>query len=213
MRNYLSTTLLAFELIKRGTVGVNGSTGAVVTRNLQGLRHMVDTTLDEVRIGASERRREPVRLTSFVEELAVAARLHGDYNHRVFELAPAAADVTMDIDPDLLASAVTNLLNNAFKFTPVGGHVVLRASVEDGKVCIEVEDECGGIPDGARDPFTAFGERRGSDRTGLGLGLSIARRGVRAHGGDIQIRNTPGKGCVFVVRVPLAPAQAHPPRH
>ena len=69
---------------------------------------------------------------------------------------------------------------------------------------IEVEDECGGIPDSTRDLFQAFGERRGRDRTGLGLGLSIARKAVKAHGGDISVRNRPGKGCVFVIEVPLA---------
>ena len=100
---------------------------------------------------------------------------------------------------------MTNLLNNAFKFTPAGGRVVLRArSNDEARLLIEVEDECGGIPPTARDPFQSFGERRGGDRTGLGLGLSIARKAVRAHGGDIHIRNLPGKGCVFVIDIPLA---------
>ena len=99
---------------------------------------------------------------------------------------------------------MTNLLNNAFKFTPIGGRVVLRARANEGKrLLIEVEDECGGIPASVGDPFQPFGERRGGDRTGLGLGLSIARKAVRAHGGDIQIHNIPGKGCVFTIDVPL----------
>ena len=57
---------------------------------------------------------------------------------------------------------------------------------DDTCVLIEVQDECGGIPEGASDPFKPFGERRGRDRPGLGLGLSIARKAVRAHGGDIR---------------------------
>ena len=69
---------------------------------------------------------------------------------------------------------------------------------------IEVEDECGGIPEIKADPFQPFGERRRHDRSGLGLGLSIARKAVRAHGGDITIRNMPGNGCVFVIELPLA---------
>ena len=68
----------------------------------------------------------------------------------------------------------------------------------------EVQDECGGIPDSADDPFKAFAQRRHKDRTGLGLGLSIARKAIRMHGGDIYFRNLPGKGCVFVIDVPLA---------
>ena len=69
---------------------------------------------------------------------------------------------------------------------------------------MEIADECGGIPDGKGDLFQPFGERRGSDRSGLGLGLSMAREAVRAHAGDIRIRNVPGTGCVFAIEIPLA---------
>jgi signal transduction histidine kinase len=95
-----------------------------------------------------------------------------------------------------------NLLTNAFKYTRANGRVTLRAYQDEGSVIIEVEDECGGIPDDTVDLFEPFGERRGKDRTGLGLGLSIARKAIRAHGGDIQIRNMPDTGCVFVIRMP-----------
>ena len=98
-----------------------------------------------------------------------------------------------------------HLLNNAFKYTLPGGRVVLRARTsENARLLIEVEDECGGIPDSDGNPFQSFGKRLGRDRTGLGLGLSIARKAVRAHGGDIHIRNFPGQGCVFAIDVPLA---------
>ena len=97
-----------------------------------------------------------------------------------------------------------NLLHNGFKNTPAGGKVVLRARAEDRNLVVEVEDECGGFPESKSDLFEVFGDRRGSDRSGLGLGLSIARKAMRAHGGDIRVRNLPGKGCVFVIEVPLA---------
>jgi signal transduction histidine kinase len=97
-----------------------------------------------------------------------------------------------------------NLLHNAFKNTPAGGAVSLRASAQGERLILEVRDECGGIPAGKADLFHAFGDRRGGDRSGLGLGLSIARTAVRAHGGDIHIRNMPGSGCVFVIDLPLA---------
>jgi signal transduction histidine kinase len=75
---------------------------------------------------------------------------------------------------------------------------------------IETEDECGGIPPNQRDLFQVFGDRRGRDRSGLGLGLSIARKVVRAHGGEISVRNMPGKGCVFIIEVPLAAEEPAP---
>jgi signal transduction histidine kinase len=71
---------------------------------------------------------------------------------------------------------------------------------------------CGGIPASCRDAFQPFGDRRGKDRWGLGLGLSIARQAVGAHGGDILIRNMPGKRCVFTIAVPFAPEDVPPPQ-
>ena len=94
----------------------------------------------------------------------------------------------------------------------LGADVAEITDLPDGRVLIEVEDECGGIPEGQGDPFQPFGAQRGTDRTGLGLGLAIARKAVRAHGGDIHIHNMPGKGCVFSIEVPLAEAEVPLPQ-
>ncbi len=122
-------------------------------------------------------------------------------------MAPVPREWAVIADPQILASAVMNLLNNAFKYTAPGGRVVLRAQEQGGRLLLEVEDECGGFPDTSRDLFQAFGERRGRDRTGLGLGLSIARKAVASQDGNIIVRNMPGTGCVFVINVPLAAAE------
>jgi len=197
----LNTALFAFHALKRGAVAINGSTGAVLGRSLMGLQALVDSTLSDVRLAANQRRHEPVSLTEFISDIAVAGSLDAEYRGLQFVVEPVAPGLTISGDPQLLSSAVMNLLNNGFKFTRAGGRVVLRACHEDRRLRIEVEDECGGIPETKADPFRPFGDKRGSDRTGLGL--SIARKVVRAHGGDIQIRNTPGKGCVFVIEIPL----------
>lgn len=202
LRDVLNTALLAFDALKRGAVAINGSTGAVLGRSLLRLTQVVDNALAEVRLATGKQRREPTRVLAFLDELAHAGRLHAEYRAIQLTVEPVDPGLTIDVDPQLLASAVMNLMQNAFKSTRAGGHVVLRARNEDTRVLIEVEDECGGIPESASDPFQPFGERRGRDRTGLGLGLSIARNAVRAHGGDIHIRNMPGRGCVFLVEIP-----------
>ena len=97
-----------------------------------------------------------------------------------------------------------NLLNNAFKYTPPGGRVVIRARREGTRVLIEVEDRCGGILKGKDDPFKAFADRRRHDHSGLGLGLSIAQKAVGISGGEIRFRNLPGTGCIFLIDMPLA---------
>jgi signal transduction histidine kinase len=207
LRDKLNTALFAFYALKRGSVAINGSTGAVLGRSLMDLRDLVDTTLAGIRIAAGTQQSERITLAPFLNDLAVAAGLHAEDRGLQFGVDPVDPKLCIDVDSRMLSSAIMNLLNNAFKFTRPGSRVTLRAHQEDRRVRIEVEDECGGIPAASRDPFQPFAEQRGNDRSGLGLGLSIARKAVRAQGGDITIRNLPGKGCVFVIEIPVVVCQ------
>ena len=204
LRDSLNTAILAFHTLKRGAVAINGGTGAVLGRSLMSLREVIDRTLVEVRLEAGQRRPARLSVVAFIDEIAATGLLHSEYRHIQFTVEPIDPALSIDADPQLLSSAVMNLLHNAFKNTPSGGRVVLRACTDHGRLRIETEDECGGIPPSKGDLFQAFGDRRGGDRSGLGLGLSIARKAVRAHGGEISIRNMPGKGCVFIIDLPLA---------
>ena len=205
IRDLLGTAVFAFEALKSGRVAINGSTGAVLGRSLASLRDLVASTLSDVRLTANHQRRERISAASFCQAVAAAAQLNADYRNVDFTAVPVASELILDVDAQLLGSAVMNLLNNAFKFTRAGGRVALRAFQHGDRLRIEVEDECGGIPEGTGDLFQPFAERRGTDRSGLGLGLSIARKAVSAHGGEIHVQNLAGHGCVFVVDVPLAP--------
>ena len=207
IRNHLHSAMLAFHSLKGGTVAINGSTGAVLGHSLLSLRDVVDSTLADIRMEALPEHRERLSLMVFLGDLAVAAAMHAEYRGLTFALTGISPQLHVDADPHLLGSAVTNLLNNAFKFSREGGHVVLGAAMAGGMIRISVQDECGGIPDASGDPFQAFGARRGRDRSGLGLGLSIARRAVRSQGGDVTITNRPGQGCVFTIELPVAAAE------
>src|SRR5688500_1112709 len=92
---------------------------------------------------------------------------------------PADYEIVVNTDRPLVASALSNLLQNAYKFTRSGGQVYLRTRMDGGRVLIEVEDECGGLPAGkAEELFRPF-EQRSKDKSGLGLGLAISLRGVK----------------------------------
>ena len=203
-RNKLNTAIMAYEVLKRGTVAINGSTGLVLGRSLVELRDFVANTEAGVRLAAERQERTQVSVAAFLKDIADAGALHAEVRGVTFVVQPVNPEWAVTADAQLLESAVTNLLNNALKYTRAGGQVVLRVRMQDRRVLIEVEDECGGLTPTVGDPFQPFGQRRGQDRTGLGLGLSIARKAVRAHGGDIHIRNIPGTGCVFTIDVPLA---------
>jgi signal transduction histidine kinase len=80
--------------------------------------------------------------------------------------------------------------------------VALRVSSAGDLVRIEVEDECGGLPEGKAEALFRPFEQHGVDRSGLGLGLSISRRAVEASGGKLYVRDMPGVGCVFTIDLP-----------
>jgi hypothetical protein len=107
----------------------------------------------------------------------------------------------VEADRQILAAAIANLLQNALKFTPKGATVHLGASTTPSRVLIEVEDECGGLPDTPENLLRPF-VQKSSDRTGLGLGLSICSKAVKSMAGELRIRDLPGKGCIFTIDLP-----------
>ena len=206
LRNLLGNAILAFEVLKSGTVGIGGSTGGILGQNLIALRDLIDRSLAEVRLEAGLHRREHVALTQLMEEVEVAATIEAKARRLRLTVTPVEPGVAIDVDRQLIAAALANLLQNAFKFSRPKGHVVLRTdtATDEGRVLIEVEDECGGLPPGkAEDLFRPF-EQRSADRSGLGLGLAIARESVETNGGEIRARNLPGRGCIFTIDLPVS---------
>ena len=212
LRDILNSALLAYQMLKKGSVAINGFTGAVLGRSLMSLRHVIDGTLTEVRLAAGRPQRERLALVTLLDEIAATGLLHSEYRDIQFTVERVDPKLAVHGDSQLLTSAVMNLLHNAFKNTPSGGRVVLRAHAEGRHLIVAVEDECGGIPESKGDLFQAFGDQRGRDGSGLDLGLSIARKAIRALGGDILIRNMPGKGCIFMIELPLAADDVRAPQ-
>ena len=205
LRGKLNGARLAVDAIKRGTVGIAGATGGVLERSLAAMRDIIDRSFAEVRLGAGlSQPRERVTVAGLFEEVQVFAGMEANAKGITLIVEPVEPAMAVDADRHTLGSALSNLLQNAVKFTAQGGSVVLRAHDSADRVLIEVADSCGGLPDG--DPALMFRpfERRSIDRTGLGLGLSISQRGVEANGGRLDVKNKPGKGCVFTIDLPLA---------
>jgi len=205
LRNHLSAAMLAFDIIKMGSVGVGGQTSAVLDRSLRGLRNLIDRSLAEVRLATDvAESRELISLPTFIEEMEIVAALEARLLDIRFHLAPVPSDAFLYADKQLLASAVSNLLQNACKFTRPEGLVTLQVRVTGDRVLIEVRDECGGLPAGiepqAMRPFT----QAHPNRTGLGLGLVIAQRAITRDGGALRVQDLPGEGCIFTVDMPLA---------
>jgi signal transduction histidine kinase len=205
MRNKLNTAILALAAIRSGSVGFGGVTAGALDRSLLGMRELIDRSLSEVRLHASELEplaAEPIELDSFVHEVQVAAALEASSIGCELTVLPVEPDIVVKADRQILAGAVANLLQNAFKFSRKNGHVILRAYAAAGRVRIDVQDECGGLPAGAQEMIFKPFQQAGGDRRGVGLGLAISRKGVEADGGTLSVRDIPGDGCVFTIDLP-----------
>lgn len=112
-------------------------------------------------------------------------------------------------DEHQIQQVVLNLLTNAVDALPTGGSLRVEAGLSDNMACLTIADSGPGVPPEAREqifePFFTTKERGG----GTGLGLAICRQIVEAHGGTIQMTDTPGGGATFVIRLPLAAEEAH----
>jgi signal transduction histidine kinase len=203
LRNLLHTATLAVMAIKEGNVGATGATGAVLDRSLIGMRNLIDRSLADVRVTAGmPPRARLISLADFVADVKISASLEAHDRQCEFTVGDVDAGLALDVDRDMLFSAVGNLLQNAFKFTQRHTEVSLNAYAAAERIRIDVEDHCGGLPPGAaEDVFLPF-KQSGEDRSGLGLGLAICRRSVEANNGALKVRDVPGSGCVFTIELP-----------
>jgi two-component system sensor histidine kinase BaeS len=116
----------------------------------------------------------------------------------------------LEIDPNRMSQALGNLVGNAVKFTPSGGTVSVEAGIEDSEVWIKIGDTGPGISLNEQPHiFTPFYRGHSGRRfaQGMGLGLSIARDLVMAHGGRLEMSSTPGQGSRFTIWLPFTPGQ------
>jgi signal transduction histidine kinase len=203
LRNRITSAQIAFAMIRSGRAPVAGGVATLVTRSLDSMATLINRSLIEVRLDSGHSQRQRVRLHDLIAEAQVEGTMGARAHGILLSVAPTDPGIEVEADPFILAGAVANLLQNAFKFTPAGGSVSLRTSVAGGRVEIEIEDQCGGLPvHTAEQLFGAF-QQRGANRSGLGLGLFISRKAVEASGGVIRVRDLPSRGCVFTIELPL----------
>ena len=203
MRNLLHTATLAVSALKTGSVGLTGATGSVLDRSLVSMRNLIDRSLAEVRVEAGiAPRQELFGVAGLIAEVKSAVALEAQSRGCGFVVSDVEPSLAVDADREMLFAALSNLLQNAFKFTTPRSFVTLTAYGAADRVRIDVADHCGGLQDGEfEDMFLPF-VQKAVDKSGLGLGLSICRRSVEANGGFLSVRNQPGTGCVFTIDLP-----------
>jgi signal transduction histidine kinase len=149
LRNLLHTATLAVMAIKAGNVGTTGATGALLDRSLIGMRSLIDRSLAGVRLTAGmPSRAQLTLLVDFIADVKISASLEAQTRECKFTVGDVDHELALDVDREILMSAVGNLLQNAFKFTHRHSEVRLNAYAAADRIRIDVEDQCGGLPQG-----------------------------------------------------------------
>jgi len=204
LRNPLGSARMAFELLKRrGQIHAEGHAVGALERGLQQTAELIDQTLRVARVASGiELHRQWTTLEDVLEDAQVGAIAEAESKGVELRLT-LSKNERVNLDRRLVRSALGNLMRNGVKYTQSGGVVEVRAQVMKGRAVLEVEDCCGGLPPGKVEEAFAPFVRLDTQQSGFGLGLAIAKQAVDAHGGSIRIQNLPGKGCVFVLELPV----------
>ena len=231
LRNPLAPMWNALSLLDRTDPAGDAArrARAVLHRQLAHLSRLVDDLLDLTRIsrGKIQLRRAPLSLTDVVRRAADDHRSLFSESGVALDVRLPEAPVPVSADATRLTQIVGNLLQNAAKFTPRGGHVLLELTTREKDALLRVRDTGVGMDAEmlARlfEPFAQAEASLERSRGGLGLGLALVRRLVELHGGQVYAHSDgPGAGAEFVIRLPaaapaperapappLAPAPAH----
>jgi PAS domain S-box-containing protein len=217
LRNPLAPIRSALEVMRlaRDKPEVVEKTRLTMERQLMQLVRLTDDLLDVARITQDklEMRRERVDVRGVVQGAIDAAAPALDAHGHRLQLDLPHAPLWADADPTRLAQVLTNLLNNAIKYTGRGGAIRVTATPAGESIQLQIIDNGVGIPAAMLphvfDMFRQFPGHRDRSHGGLGIGLTLARRLVQLHGGTIEARSD-GTGCgsVFTVTLPAAPAAA-----
>lgn len=185
-------------------------------RNGQRLLTLINQLLDVSRMETDQFRLEarPVDLGWFTGHICAAFRVQAERNGHPFHVSVPEEAVMVYIDPEHFQKVLTNLLGNAFKFTPSGKAISVQVRSDASGAVLEVSDEGTGMePADAARAFDRFYQADNSStrrREGTGIGLALVKSLVDHHGGTVSLASSPGAGSTFTIRLPFGYAHLAP---
>lgn len=184
---------------------------SIVLRNIDRLDHLIQDILDISRLESGTLKLIPEKtdVKTMVEQTVETMQSSADLKHITVntEMEDKMPDIT--VDQERIQQVIINIVNNAIKFSPEGSIINIRSKKDKDLVLVEIQDFGRGIPkDKQKKIFkTFFQVDSGMDRKfgGAGLGLAISRGIILAHGGEIWVESTVGKGSTFYFTIPIKP--------
>jgi signal transduction histidine kinase len=217
LRSPLNACLMWLDVLSLGPQSEKQAKGVdAIKRNLGIQTRLVNDLIDAAKIssGGIEIHREPLEIEPLLEGNLDTWRLFGEARGVTFSHHLPDERHVLAVDPERLLQVLNNLLENAFRNTPQGGHVELRMLVQHDSVVLEVTDTGRGLSaEDLQRVFTPFWRVQAPkrDHKGLGLGLAIAEHVVKGHHGTLEAHSEGlEKGCVFTVRLPYSRARPQP---
>ncbi len=218
LRNPLAPILNAVEVLECAgpdQSDLHAKFRAVIARQVQHMKRLLDDLLDVSRVsrGKIELRSERVELGALLSQAVEVSRPIMTEKRQHLSMRPPARPLPLEADPTRLVQVFANIINNAAKYSDVGGHISVAVSVEGSEAVVAVRDDGAGMSGELLDRvFDLFvQETRSLDRAqgGLGIGLTMVRTLVRLHGGTVRaFSEGPGLGSEIVVRLPLSAPEA-----
>ena len=209
LRNPATVVLGALDLLEaEDLTATQREIADVATQGGQRLLNLINAILDVNRLesGQMPLEREPVRLDIIAAEIVEMEQVLTRDKRLTLENSVPSDVPVVSVDVELLRRVLQNLIGNAIKFTPQGGHIILDSQVDSAgqQLVVSVKDDGPGIPpDLQARLFQKFVSGRVRGR-GSGLGLAFCRLVVEAHGGRIWVESTPGNGATFRFALPVA---------
>jgi signal transduction histidine kinase len=208
LRNPLAAVSNAVALVRRGAA--DGPVVDMLERQVRHLIKLVDDLLDVTRLAQGKLRLEltPVDLRQLIPQAIQASAVRVERKRQQIDLAMPDEPVPVRADPVRLVQVISNLIDNASKYSPQHTVIVVRLRVTDRHAVLAVRDQGRGIApedvDRLFEPFTQLPVGDGVLSEGLGLGLPLARQLVEQHGGRIWLHSDgPERGCEAMVELPL----------
>jgi signal transduction histidine kinase len=218
LRNPLAPIRNAVEILRSGDDALRERARKLIGRQVEHLARLVDDLLDVSRITQRKvaLQRSVVALGSVIDSAVEVARPFIASQSQELRVSVPPEPVWIQADAVRLSQVVGNLLHNAAKFTPRGGHIALDAAVDDEAIEISVTDDGMGIPrETLPHVFDLFTQGEASlerSQGGLGIGLSLVKGLVEMHGGTVRAHSEgASRGSRFTVRLPRAELAAQPP--